>query len=891
MPPITPIPSTRVSNLLVRSRLLTQLQFDQRALLRVQSQVSTGRRIFLPSEDANAAQRAISLQSFLERKSQVAINLQTNQSFLEATDSALGNVSSLLADIRGAAISVVGDSSGPAQRAAVAEEVDRAIQQLVDIGNQSFRGRFLFTGTQTAVRPFERIDGQVQYNGNDGVLRSYSDLDVLFETSAHGDQVFGALSTEVRGTVDLNPVLNGETLLSDLYGGQGISRGVIRVSDGTNEQIVDLTNAVTLNDVKRAIESNPPAGRQVSVTITATGLNVELDAAGLGNLTITEVGTSDAAAELDILEVTGVGVGPKIGSDLQPVLKKTTRLSDILGAKASAHVVSPGFNNDILVTATQNGAQYNGVSVQLVDDSLLQASGGLTAGNETASYDSAARAARAALTLPGGNNDLILTAVTPGAALNNVSIRIVTQAGGLGPTGVAANYDGVSQLTITLDSLNAGINASDIQAAIAADGAFTTSLDTSVETTNSGAGVVDGTTIAQGVYGNTGVSGGDAGALYVHIENGVSTAEQIVDAINANVTEFSAETDIRDADNQSLQGKGVVSSAATAVTSGGAGTVLDLSGVRITSGAESDDIDFSTAETIEDLLNLINGSPLGALAEINDAGTGINIRSRRSGGDFGVGELGGATATQLGVRTFLAQTELADLNLGLGVDTINGADFIVERNDGALLDIDVSGATTVNDVIALINGHANNVDGNLVARLAANGNGIELVDSSVGAGPLNVQRQNSSPAAIYLGLVPEGQDTSDPPVSSGADQVLTGRDVNPIETAGVFTALVRLEEALRNNDSGGVGLALERLDAGAEQLVFTRGEIGARLQSLDVLTTRLEDEQIQLQEALSVEIDVDLAAAISELTSRQFAFQASLQSSASILQLTLLNFL
>ncbi len=57
-------------------------------------------------------------------------------------------------------------------------------------------------------------------------------------------------------------------------------------------------------------------------------------------------------------------------------------------------------------------------------------------------------------------------------------------------------------------------------------------------------------------------------------------------------------------------------------------------------------------------------------------------------------------------------------------------------------------------------------------------------------------------------------------------------------------------------------------------MTFSRAEIGARQQGLETLQTRLEDEEIELKESLSNEINTDLAEAISNLTSRQAALQA-----------------
>ena len=44
----------------------------------------------------------------------------------------------------------------------------------------------------------------------------------------------------------------------------------------------------------------------------------------------------------------------------------------------------------------------------------------------------------------------------------------------------------------------------------------------------------------------------------------------------------------------------------------------------------------------------------GLDAQINAAQNGINIQSRVSGSSFSIGENGGTTATQLGIRTFTA---------------------------------------------------------------------------------------------------------------------------------------------------------------------------------------------------------------------------------------------
>ena len=100
MPSLVPIPTTRVSNLFVRQRLLAQLQGDQLDIFRLQNQVSTGRRLQLPSDDAPAALRAINLQRLLDRKGQIRTNLQSSDAYLGAVASSISSVSDLLIRIR-----------------------------------------------------------------------------------------------------------------------------------------------------------------------------------------------------------------------------------------------------------------------------------------------------------------------------------------------------------------------------------------------------------------------------------------------------------------------------------------------------------------------------------------------------------------------------------------------------------------------------------------------------------------------------------------------------------------------------------------------------------------------------------------------------------------------
>lgn len=893
------IPTTRISDLFARQILMEQVQSDQIELLRLERQLSTGRKFELPSESPVAALRVISLQRLLERKEQIKTNLATSQSYLSVTDTAMSHISGLMAEVRGVALGVLGTTASDTQRQAAAQQVRQALRQLIDAGNQNVRGRYLFAGSSTMTQPFTALEGNiVRYEGNEQRLSSFGNVDLLVDTNLQGHEVFGALSEPVRGSVDLNPVVTRNTRLADLRGGLGIHRGSIAIADGTSAKIIDLSQAETVGDLLAIIRANPPAGNSIELEITPTGFVLQLAS---GNLTIQEVGNGTMAAELGILTPEGVGTSPVASGDLDPILRPTTALADLLGSRARAVLRPFGEDNDIIFEAGWNGRDLNGVTIGLIDDGTVHA------GSETVSYD---------------------------------------------PVGKT---------------------------------------------------------------------------LVINIEDGYTEARHVVAAVNAafeaGSIPFRAELDPLDL---RYGGAGLITTAATppVVTHYGSGTDLDQqSGLRIVNGNGPVVIDIADAVTVEDLLNLLNSSSAGVLAAINADQTGLDVRSRLSGTSFSIGENGGTTAAQLGLRTLTEQTKLADLNFGRGVSeyespaTDQDDDFIITRNDGVSFAVNINGAESIGDVLERINNHPINSDPGLgvplVARLTACGNGIELVDSSTGPGQLTVTRCQPSLAAYDLGLIPRGQDSStattpgavaqaavvsagpnndlliravgtgtqtngtrvvvedsglgpgsgyihysvdpftqiatvtigitpglttandvvalfqsgvdvdpevrqlftfdldpsdgapndgtglvdlSPPgtwstISGGKPDLLTGEDVCTQETEGLFTALIRLHQGLIANDMAEVERALAMLDQRTEVFNFARSELGARQQAIDVLQQRTESEEIELRQAISLDYDVDLAEVISSLTGRQVAYQASLAAIAEISRMTLLNYL
>ncbi len=313
------------------------------------------------------------------------------------------------------------------------------------------------------------------------------------------------------------------------------------------------------------------------------------------------------------------------------------------------------------------------------------------------------------------------------------------------------------------------------------------------------------------------------------------------------------------------------------------GTGIDLaSGIIITNGDNSITVDFSSAKTVQDILNTINTSGIGVKAQLNEDKTGIEIINQLAGARLSIAENGGTTADDLGIRTYRSETLLSDLNEGLGINPVSGADFKIIASDGSEVEVDVSGAETVQDVIDKINSSALALGVNITASFSTSGNGIIITDNSGGAGTFEVVRSNLSNVAEELGILKQ---------ASGGSNVIVGDDVNPIKEDSIFTYLLDLRDALERDDTRGIQLASQGIEEYMNRMNKAHGKLGFMARGLETRKTKMEDAVLSTKSLLSQVKDLDYTEAITKFQNLQTALQANLMTGGQILNTSLLDFL
>ena len=198
--------TVRVTQQMLVSRLLGNLNSQAQRILGLQEQIATGRRVNRPSDDPLAARRAVGARGDIAQFNQYLTNISTTRPQLVETETTVLNAVDIVQRGYELALRGANDTNGQLQLDAIAVEVNSLLEGLLLEGNHITNDRYIFGGTRTLSRAFEetRLPGgeirAVTYAGND---EHYSvDINRIWQVVVNetGDDLF---MPAAAGTVDL----------------------------------------------------------------------------------------------------------------------------------------------------------------------------------------------------------------------------------------------------------------------------------------------------------------------------------------------------------------------------------------------------------------------------------------------------------------------------------------------------------------------------------------------------------------------------------------------------------------------------------------------------------------------------------------------------------------
>ena len=215
----------RVTQNMMSNMFVSNLRRQTEAMAQRQEQIATQKRINRPSDDPGGMGRVLAGRSELSAIEQYAYNIVQGKARLEASEEVLSLVDGLIAQAQSIAEANGGAGKTASERELAAEQVKEIYDQVLQLGNSKFGGRYLFAGDQNDSAPFTRDDDYAAtYHGDGGSFKlSISDHAVVtidadgrnyFQDAADGGvNIFDELRALIDG-LENSDVAVGSTQIS-----------------------------------------------------------------------------------------------------------------------------------------------------------------------------------------------------------------------------------------------------------------------------------------------------------------------------------------------------------------------------------------------------------------------------------------------------------------------------------------------------------------------------------------------------------------------------------------------------------------------------------------------------------------------------------------------------
>lgn len=207
----------RVTNKMLVNSYLRDMNNNLTTLSKINTQLATGKEINRPSDDPIKSAKSMSLTSSISANAQYKQNITDTINYLDTVDQALSQASTSIGRIRDLMISAGNAAYGSSERSAINDEIKERVQEISQILNTSFDGKYIFGGTKTATKPVTcRIDDNgksviefLDRNGNyiDANTADEKELNIL-------NAIGSSLNVEISQGVTLDYNVNAMQILS-----------------------------------------------------------------------------------------------------------------------------------------------------------------------------------------------------------------------------------------------------------------------------------------------------------------------------------------------------------------------------------------------------------------------------------------------------------------------------------------------------------------------------------------------------------------------------------------------------------------------------------------------------------------------------------------------------
>ncbi len=149
----------RITDWMIRSNILYDVQSTLRRIDKLHRQLSSGKKVSYPSDDAVVATRSSNILSRRREIEQYKRNVDHVRNILSSYDSISQEVSAIYQRIRELLVRAGNDTLKADDRKAIADELEKIVDHLANVANTQVGGEYIFGGFRTDKPPVEYTNG------------------------------------------------------------------------------------------------------------------------------------------------------------------------------------------------------------------------------------------------------------------------------------------------------------------------------------------------------------------------------------------------------------------------------------------------------------------------------------------------------------------------------------------------------------------------------------------------------------------------------------------------------------------------------------------------------------------------------------------------------------
>jgi len=180
----------RVTQSMLNSQLLRNLDSNLGRMENLQTQTSTGKVINKPSDDPVGLSFSLRYRNSLSLNEQYQKNVDSSISWVDYTEGMVSETNDVLQRARELAVQGASGTSSDESMEAIAAEINQLYEHLVSIGNSNFNGKYIFNGQNTDIRPYD-LSNAKDVTPDKGEIAYEVGVGITISNNVSGASLFG----------------------------------------------------------------------------------------------------------------------------------------------------------------------------------------------------------------------------------------------------------------------------------------------------------------------------------------------------------------------------------------------------------------------------------------------------------------------------------------------------------------------------------------------------------------------------------------------------------------------------------------------------------------------------------------------------------------------------